>query len=148
LSVNLTGSGVQPHVDDPTLPGPIQFPLPDAFPPDLVLHVAGCGHPDVAIPLEPVIAPTPVLTAERTDTTVSARWQTDLPAATAYVSFGFDYVGHECHTTAGELTYAAAPVTLPGRTTVMVTTFLPVQVVESSLRQIRIWRGNFGYTQL
>jgi hypothetical protein len=148
LTAELTGTGVgPPQGADVAFPiGFFQVPAP--LPPDLVLRVGGCGHPDVAIPIEPFTAPTPTVTADVADKLVTVHWQTDAPAASAYVSFGFHVYGHACHTTAAEASFMNYVPVMPGSGSVGVTTYLPVQIVESSNREIRIWRGNGAYTQL
>jgi hypothetical protein len=148
LNVELTGTGVAPRPPTLDFPSAVRMPLPDPFPADLVLHVSGCGHPELAIPIEPFSAPTPTITVDVADTSVTARWQTDQPAASAYVVWsGFNLGFRDCHTTANELSYdrGTSGGTNP---TLGVTTFVPVQTVTTPQREIRIWRGNEVYVRL
>jgi hypothetical protein len=149
LTAVLSGTGVvQPPSYEVAFPT-IDLPAPDPFPSDLVLHIGGCGHPDVAIPLEPFTAPTPTVTAEVADRLVTARWQTDQPAASAYVYFNMGHGAHACHTTASELTYMHYVTVISGiGMNVGVTTFLPVETLSSPNREIRIWRGNGSHALL
>jgi hypothetical protein len=134
LIAELTGTGLGTATWDPYY----RLPLPAVYPDDLTLHLRGCGHPDLSIPLEPFAAPVPTITTASVGDHVVARWQTDRPAASAYVYFSAFIFAGACHTTASEQqnTYGQP---MPGY--VGVTTFLPVEELHSANRQVRIWRG-------
>jgi hypothetical protein len=127
---------------------PFGFQLPSSPPTDLQLELSGCGHGTTAIPIDSFTPPTPAVVAERSDRTITARWQTDAPAASAYVSFGFTYVAHECHTAAAERAYVLPSNVEPAFANISVTAFLAPLTIASDLGDVRVWRGNAAGTTL
>jgi hypothetical protein len=140
LTVNLTSNGV-------TLAQEISFPniayvFRPSFPPNLELELTGCGHASTTIPIEPFVAPIPTLTVDVATEELTARWQTDLPAASAYVSFSNYVWAQECHTTAQQASYSFAGYPAANYQSVGVTTFLPVLEHNSPRQDVRLWRGS------
>lgn len=139
LRTRLVGTGVaQPEPADIT--PRLYFDVPSPFPPDLALELSGCDRAPMTIPIEPFTAPRATITVDTVDDTITARWQTDIPASSAYVRFGFSVWEYQCHTTASEQAYVA-PVTNPEYSYVAVTAFLPEQEVDGELGTVRVWRG-------
>jgi hypothetical protein len=137
LAVELTDHGASLGRWDAT-PTYRSIRIPEPYPSDLQLHLRGCGHPEHVIALPPFVAPTPTLTSELSGDHVIARWQTDLPAASAYVEFTSGISSEDCHTLASE---QQNRYTQPTPRWVSVTTLLPVETFSSERREVRVWRG-------
>jgi hypothetical protein len=143
LGIALSGTGVDSTPD--AFNRSPYYELPSPLPSDFAVELSGCGHSPMAITIDPFVPPAPVPTVETVDSNITARWQTDAPAASAYVAFYLVFHARMCHTTASELTYA-----VPGQppvyyTSVGVTTFLPVLTYSSERREVRVWRGASKY---
>jgi hypothetical protein len=142
LRTNLVANGTR-LLPPSTGPG-LMFELPDPRPSELSLELSGCDYPDVSIPIDAFTAPTPTMNVDvdADARSLTARWQTDMPATTTYVQFALSLWSHECHTTASEQPYALGTPSLPPYATVTVTTFLPVVTTYAPLGEVRLWRGN------
>jgi len=139
LAASVTGTGVVP----PSQPGfPYRwFALPSPLPSDVVLELSGCGHPALAVPIEPYVAPIATVSVDVADQQLIAHWQTGTPATSAYVYFNFSAWAHECHTTAHERSYGWTGLPASSYRNVDVRAFLPVLEYGGRAREVRVWRG-------
>jgi len=96
LEARLVGTGVSMEI--PSFVTTFSAQLPSPYPADLKLVLSGCRHTTVAIPIEAFTPPHATLSTTVNGQMIGAQWTTDIPAASSYVSYGFGFVGHECHT--------------------------------------------------
>jgi hypothetical protein len=124
-----------------------QFWQPVPFPDELYLVIQGCGR-DVSFRLPAQPPPRPTLDVDVVDRTITASWTTDVPAHSAYVSYGHGLGSTDCHSDRSPHEYVVPDGwPLDAYRYFGVTTFNAPEATERDGVSARIWRGGTAAIQ-